>query len=272
VQNRKSTKYFETSQKLSVIPLKFHEMSLVLWNLINYCKILQCLVKFCRSPKDLRKILIKWLGKTVKYCLNFVNFHSCTEKWLKFSQLSSLTLTKVYGIPWRFSRSQTFGFNKISSHFCLVYDWNVLLHKNIAVTYFFLQSLSKVLDKKHNKWELGKMMSFSWSHLKTHLHISILKCIITFCSISLLQLIIHFTHSHWFVWGLGMSCNALVPSTLWRAWYRCWWASSILLNSKISTMQKEMSIAPGANVIINILKSWKFNIFSAKFVKSFRQN
>ncbi len=99
VRNWKSTKYFETSWKLSVIPLEFHEMSLVLWNLINYCKILQCLVKFCRSPKDLRKILIKWLGKTVKYCLNFVNFHSCTEKWLKFSQLSSLTLTKVYGIP-----------------------------------------------------------------------------------------------------------------------------------------------------------------------------
>ncbi len=91
-QNRKSTKYFKTYQKPSVIPLKFCEMSLVLWNLINYCKILQFLVKLCQSPKDLRKILLKLLGKTVKYCLNFVNFHSCTEKWPKVGQLSSTTL------------------------------------------------------------------------------------------------------------------------------------------------------------------------------------
>ncbi len=83
-QNRKSTKYFETSWKYSVIPLKFHEMSLVSWTLINYCKILQFLVKFCKSPKDLRKILQKWLGKTVKYCLNLVNFCLCTEKWPTF--------------------------------------------------------------------------------------------------------------------------------------------------------------------------------------------
>ncbi len=36
-QNWKSTKYYAISWKSSVIPLKFREMSLVLWNLINYC-------------------------------------------------------------------------------------------------------------------------------------------------------------------------------------------------------------------------------------------
>ncbi len=81
-RNRNSTKYFATSRKLSVIPLKFHEMSLVLWNLINYCKISQFIIKFGKSSKDFRKILLKWLGKTVKYWLNFVNSRSCTEKCL----------------------------------------------------------------------------------------------------------------------------------------------------------------------------------------------
>jgi hypothetical protein len=104
-RNWKSTKYFEILWKPRVIPLKFHEMSLVLWNLINYCKIVQFLIKFCKSLKDFRKILLKWLGNTVKYCLNFVNFCSCTEKWPKVGQLSSITLTKVHGIPRRFFRS-----------------------------------------------------------------------------------------------------------------------------------------------------------------------
>ncbi len=104
-QNRKSTKYFETSQKPSVIPLKFCKMSFVSWNLINYCKILQFLVKFFKRPKDFRKILLKWLGKTVRYCLNFVNFPSRTEKWLKAGQLSSITLMTVYDIPQRFFES-----------------------------------------------------------------------------------------------------------------------------------------------------------------------
>ncbi len=85
--------------------MKFHEMSLVSWNLVNYCKITQFLVKFCKSLKDFRKILLKWLGKTVKYCINFIKFHSCTEKWLKVGQLSSITLTKVHAIPRRFSMS-----------------------------------------------------------------------------------------------------------------------------------------------------------------------
>ncbi len=104
-QNWKFTKYFETSQKPRVTPLKFHEMSSVLWNLINYCKITQFLIKFCKSLKDFRKILLKWLGKTVKYCLNFINCCSCTEKWPKVGQLLSITLTKVYCIPKRFSGS-----------------------------------------------------------------------------------------------------------------------------------------------------------------------
>jgi hypothetical protein len=92
-------------------------MSLVLWNLIKYCKISQYLIKFCKTPKDLIKIFLKWVGKAAKYCLNFINFCSCTEKWLKFGQLLYITLMNVYGIPRRFSWSQTFGFNKISTRF-----------------------------------------------------------------------------------------------------------------------------------------------------------
>ncbi len=103
-QNWKSTKYFEISQKPRVIPLKFHEMSLVSWNLVNYCKITQFLIKLCKSLKDFKKILLKWPGNKVKYCPNFVNFHSCTEKWLKVGQLLSITLMKVHGIPRRFCR------------------------------------------------------------------------------------------------------------------------------------------------------------------------
>ncbi len=57
-----------------VIPLKFHEMSLVMWNLTYFCKITQLLIKFCKSLKDFRKILSKWLGKTFQYCLNLLTF------------------------------------------------------------------------------------------------------------------------------------------------------------------------------------------------------
>jgi hypothetical protein len=49
-RNQKSTKYFATSQKPSIIPLKFREISVVSWNPINYCEILQFLVKFGKSP------------------------------------------------------------------------------------------------------------------------------------------------------------------------------------------------------------------------------
>jgi hypothetical protein len=104
-QNRKSTKYFATSQKPSVIPLKFFQKSLVSWYIVNYCKILQFHIKFGKSLKVLRKILLNWLQKIVKYWLDFVNFHSCTEKCPKVGQLSSITLMKVHGIPWRFSGS-----------------------------------------------------------------------------------------------------------------------------------------------------------------------
>ncbi len=77
---RKSTKYFATSWKPSVIPLKFHEMSLVSWNPINCCKFLQFLIKFSKSLKDLRKILLKWLGKTVKYWLGDVMLNVVTPR------------------------------------------------------------------------------------------------------------------------------------------------------------------------------------------------
>ncbi len=46
-----------------VIPLKFREMLPASWNLVNYCKITQFLIKFCKSLKDLRKILLEGLKK-----------------------------------------------------------------------------------------------------------------------------------------------------------------------------------------------------------------
>ncbi len=73
-QNQKLTKYITTKQKQNIIPLTFHEILLVLWNLVNFGKILQFLVKFSKSLKDLWKIMLKWLGETVKYWLNFNNF------------------------------------------------------------------------------------------------------------------------------------------------------------------------------------------------------
>ncbi len=122
-QNQKSTKYLKTSQKPSVIPLEFHEMSLVSWNLIDVCKNFRFLVKFCKNPKDLRKILLKWLWKTVKYCLNFVNFClSYIEKWPNVGQLLSITLMKVYGIHKNFLGHKYLvlaKFHLVSSHLWL---------------------------------------------------------------------------------------------------------------------------------------------------------
>ncbi len=63
--------------------------------------------------------MLKWLWKFVKYQLNFANFHSCHEKWIKFGQTLSTTKTKVHSIQWCFSRSKTFGFNEILSRFIL---------------------------------------------------------------------------------------------------------------------------------------------------------
>ncbi len=54
-----------------------------MWNIINYYKISQFLIKISKSPIDFRKILLKCLGKTVKYWHSFINFHSCTEKMVK---------------------------------------------------------------------------------------------------------------------------------------------------------------------------------------------
>ncbi len=70
-RNWKSTKYIATEQKQCIIPIKFCEILLVLWNFVNFHKISQFLIKFCKSLKHFRKILIKWLGKRVKYWLNF---------------------------------------------------------------------------------------------------------------------------------------------------------------------------------------------------------
>ncbi len=99
------TKYIATEQKQSILPPKFHEISLVGWNLVNFFKISQFLIKFCKSLKDLRKILLKWLGKTVKYWLNFFNFCSCTEKEVKSWANFVHNFNNVHSIHRRFSRS-----------------------------------------------------------------------------------------------------------------------------------------------------------------------
>ncbi len=70
-QNQKSTKYTATEWKNSIINIKFSGISFFLWNLVNFCKISQFLITFSKSPKDFRKILLKWLGKTVKYWHQF---------------------------------------------------------------------------------------------------------------------------------------------------------------------------------------------------------
>ncbi len=127
---QKSTKYFAISWKPSVIPLKFCEMSLVLWNLINYCKTLsQFLIKLGKSLKDLRTILLKWLGKTVKYQLNFNNFHSL-KNGRKFGNVcpnfnESLRYSmKVFSVL-------NFWFEQNFVWFCLLYRQNLLIHGNI---------------------------------------------------------------------------------------------------------------------------------------------
>ncbi len=77
-QKRKSTKYL-ASTKQSIIPINFCAILLVSWNFVNFVK--SC--KFCKSLKDLRLILLKWLGKTVKYWLNFINFFHGMKNGLK---------------------------------------------------------------------------------------------------------------------------------------------------------------------------------------------
>ncbi len=114
-RKRKSTKYFKISWNPCAIPLKFCEMLLVLWNLINYCKILQFLIKFCKSSKYLRRLLLKWLGKESDISLLLLTFIHALKNGHKLVNFFSLNLMKVYGI-W-FSQSQTFSLYKISSRF-----------------------------------------------------------------------------------------------------------------------------------------------------------
>jgi hypothetical protein len=52
--------------------------------------------------------------------LNFANFGSCHEKWMKVGQISSKTLTKVHSIYLKFSQSFTFSFNEILFRFILL--------------------------------------------------------------------------------------------------------------------------------------------------------
>ncbi len=65
---------------------------------------------------------------------NFINFHECHEKWTKVGQTLSRILMKVHGAQQSFSQSQFFWFsqNLISFHF--IYDQNLSLQTNIAVT------------------------------------------------------------------------------------------------------------------------------------------
>jgi hypothetical protein len=103
-QNQKSTKYFATSQKPSIVPLKFCEISLDSWNLISYCKISQILVKFGKSLKGLGKILLKWLGKKSNIGLILSTFDAL-KNGRKLGNFCLSTITKVHGIQWRFFQS-----------------------------------------------------------------------------------------------------------------------------------------------------------------------
>ncbi len=84
-RNQKSTKYFKTSQKPRIIPLKFCEMLLVSWNFTNYCKITQFLVKLCKTLKDLRKILLVKKSNIALILLNFVHALKNGRKLANFS-------------------------------------------------------------------------------------------------------------------------------------------------------------------------------------------
>ncbi len=62
------------------------------------------LIKFSKSLKDLRKILLKWLGKTVKYWLNFYNFfvHAMKNGWKlskRFPEQKFTVLNEVFFSP-----------------------------------------------------------------------------------------------------------------------------------------------------------------------------
>ncbi len=63
-QSQQSTsQLYETERKQSIIPLKFCEILLVSYNLINFCKISQFLVKFGKSLKDFRENIVEMTWK-----------------------------------------------------------------------------------------------------------------------------------------------------------------------------------------------------------------
>ncbi len=69
---------------------------------------------------------------------------------LKVGQLLSITSTKVYGIPWMFSRSQTFSFNKTSFCFVLFMTEIFRFTKISQLPNIFIQSLRA----RDNYWYL----------------------------------------------------------------------------------------------------------------------
>jgi hypothetical protein len=50
----KYNRVYRNWMKAKYYTINFYEISLVLWNLVNFCKILQFLIKFSESPKDKR--------------------------------------------------------------------------------------------------------------------------------------------------------------------------------------------------------------------------
>ncbi len=76
--------------------------------------------------------MLKWLGRSVKYWFNFINFlfmpWKMDKSWANFIQ-NFMVFSKVFLDP---KLSVLTKFHLI----CLIYDWNLWLHTNIAVTYF----------------------------------------------------------------------------------------------------------------------------------------
>ncbi len=62
------------------------------------------------------------------------------ESWANFAQ----NFNKISRYSTKFFSVLDFHFNRISSHFVLFYDWNLLLRVNSAVTYLKLNRMFKV--------------------------------------------------------------------------------------------------------------------------------
>jgi hypothetical protein len=99
----------------------FHEISLILWNFINFCKISRFLIKFCKSPRRFELHIAKKLSNIGWISLTIVH---AMKNGGKLGKLCTKTLTNVHSIQWRFSRSKTFGFNEILSCFILLMTEN----------------------------------------------------------------------------------------------------------------------------------------------------